>query len=312
MLVDTFLLEGECSDFQDIFKQEVKSAIPNIQLMTVYHCYLEDVDLDRIQAAIKELGLQCPVYYSKSYGILGFNPKTGKNMELMGKEVGTEYGCRGGDGGKGCTVVAYSGTGVRWVHVGAGRSMQESTTEVKAALGDADSVLVITDGTEKAAVDAFITSRGPPCYGGVAKPTAHAVPPHTQNFVVDAGGKREGVAHFFVGNAKSAQEAVCTLSFTGEAGDAGRQLLEGLPPGVSPSGVVGLFPCFTRGVNSYDAFDVEPDALGKVIPGTRMYGMFAHGEIGPPAGDVCVGGEVASAKHSGTSILAVHAATSAK
>lgn len=126
----------------------------------------------------------------------------------------------------------------------------------------------------------------------------------------DGEGNREEVRHFFISHAKSDSEAVATLSFTGEAAEAGQALMSELPSGLKPSGAVGLFPCFTRGVNTYDAFNVEPEALGKVIQGTRIYGMFAHGEIGPPEGKVCVGGDIESAKHSETSILAVHVAKS--
>lgn len=45
-------------------------------------------------------------------------------------------------------------------------------------------------------------------------------------------------------------QAVATLSFTGEAAEAGQALMSELPSGLKPSGAVGLFPCFTRGVNT--------------------------------------------------------------
>eukprot|EP00961_Rhodomonas_salina_P142192 1914720-Rhodomonas_salina.3 len=68
--------QGDCSDFQEVFKQEVKTQVSDIKFLTIYHCYLENADLDRIQQAIKwqpmegvvalgqEMGLRCPVYYS--------------------------------------------------------------------------------------------------------------------------------------------------------------------------------------------------------------------------------------------------------
>ncbi len=46
-------LKGDCSDFKDVFTQQVKSGVSDIKLLIVYHCYLENTDLDRIQAAIK-------------------------------------------------------------------------------------------------------------------------------------------------------------------------------------------------------------------------------------------------------------------
>ena len=78
---------------------------------------------------------------------------------------------------------------------------------------------------------------------------------------------------------------------------------------------VGLFPCFTRGVNLYDAEDVESGAIEKVLQqrkavDARIYGMFAHGELGPSefAGFASEAMTVPYKQHSGTSILAVHTA----
>ena len=72
---------------------------------------------------------------------------------------------------------------------------------------------------------------------------------------------------------------------------------------------VGLFPCFTRGVNKYDAEDVETAAIAQVVGASRrMYGMFAHGELGPAefSGFTREPTSVAHRQHSMTSILAVH------
>ncbi len=81
-------------------------------------------------------------------------------------------------------MVAYSGSGVRAVHIPAGKSVKELKPLLDAALDDANSVLVVTDGSDKADIEALIRARGPSCYGGVAKPSQHAVGPHTQNFVL--------------------------------------------------------------------------------------------------------------------------------
>ena len=56
------------------------------------------------------------------------------------------------------------------------------------------------------------------------------------------------------------------------------------------------------------------DAIGKVMVGVRMYGMFAHGELGPSsysgfASSAAV--PVPSEQHSMTSILAIHTAAAA-
>ena len=41
-------------------------------------------------------------------------------------------------------------------------------------------------------------------------------------------------------------------------------------------------PCFTRGVGQCGA-ELGPDELSAALPGVRLYGMFAHGELGPSA-----------------------------
>jgi hypothetical protein len=51
---------------------------------------------------------------------------------------------------------------------------------------------------------------------------------------------------------------------------------------------------------------VEVDAIGKVMVGVRMYGMFAHGELGPSSYSgfaSSAAGPVPSEQHSMTSIL---------
>jgi hypothetical protein len=46
---------------------------------------------------------------------------------------------------------------------------------------------------------------------------------------------------------------------------------------------VGLFPCFTRWVNQYGKENVESSQVVQELPQARVYGMFAHGELGPVA-----------------------------
>ena len=91
---------------------------------------------------------------------------------------------------------------------------------------------------------------------------------------------------------------------------AAAALLQKLPPALAPSGAVGAFPCFTRGVNQYGAEHVEPDELSAALPGVRLYGMFAHGELGPSRfsgfDSAAPAGGVPSEQHSMTSILALH------
>ena len=60
---------------------------------------------------------------------------------------------------------------------------------------------------------------------------------------------------------------------------------------------------------------VETGAIGEVMPGLRMYGMFAHGELGPSSFkgfSTTAAGPVASEQHSMTSILAIHTEAAGK
>jgi hypothetical protein len=43
----------------------------------------------------------CPVYLAETYGIIGFDEERQKNVELMEKGRGSEYGFVGGSGGRG-------------------------------------------------------------------------------------------------------------------------------------------------------------------------------------------------------------------
>ena len=56
---------------------------------------------DELLAAVSECAFVCPVYLSETYGILGYDEAAGRNLEFMEKGRGSEYGCRGGDGGQG-------------------------------------------------------------------------------------------------------------------------------------------------------------------------------------------------------------------
>ncbi|CAE7948571.1 unnamed protein product [Symbiodinium sp. KB8] len=51
----------------------------------------------------------------------------------------------------------------------------------------------------------------------------------------------------------------------------------------SPATAAGYFPCFCRGYNKYEENDVEPKAFegDGGLAGVPLFGMFAHGELGP-------------------------------
>lgn len=201
--------------------------------------------------------IRCPVYLSETYGILGFDRDLGKNIELMEKGRGTEYGCCGGAGGQGTVVVAFRGGG-----------MQVDTTGGQVP-EDATSVLIISD-------DSSPGLPKMPCtmYGGITK----------ANFQLREG-KFEQVSNLFFASITPNPHPVAIATVENDIADAVEDLKAKIPTSHHASGVVGLFPCFTRGINAFNRDNVEPDAVSdKLGPSCRIFGMFVHGELGPPAG----------------------------
>lgn len=223
---------------------------------------------------------QTPVLLADCYGILGYSARQGRNLELMEKGRGREYGGTGGRGGKGVVAVAFSG------------GFAASTEGLP---GDASAhMAVAANGSD---TGSFLRAHAAaPYFGGVAKAT----------FEYDRERRSfAAVPHFFV----SARATVGTSSFTSDPAGAVRQLVDQLPDGKKAE-TVALFPCFMRGVNEYGEPDVEPEAVSEVLPGVRLYGMFCHGELGPSR---CLGfdsqasPQEACRQHSMTTIVAVHA-----
>lgn len=64
--------------------------------------------LDAVQTARPAEGSACPVYLTETYGILGFDEETQRNVELMEKGRRSEYGFVGGSGGQGVLVAGFS------------------------------------------------------------------------------------------------------------------------------------------------------------------------------------------------------------
>merc|ERR1712066_603885 len=118
------------------------------------------------------------------------------------------------------------------------------------------------------------------------------------------------VPYFWVAS-REGTSPIGVSAFRGEASTAAAALLGQLPEGVAPAGTVGLFPCFTRGVNQYGKEDVESAAIVSSLPGAHVYGMFAHGELGPQSFSGYVGPQMQKphapcTQHSMTSILVIH------
>lgn len=94
------------------------------------------------------------MFLSETYGILGYDDDLGKNIELMEKGRGSEYGFCGGSGGQGCLVLGYSEGGV----IG--------TTEDFPA--NASSLMVLADQSGVLSKD---KADAPIHYGGITKTT---------------------------------------------------------------------------------------------------------------------------------------------
>ena len=275
MRVDTVLVREASS-----LAGRIKSVAPASAALNALVLMSLGLEHRQLLNAVSEAGVQCPVYVTETYGILGYDEGAGRNVELMEKGRGSEYGFVGGSGGQGCLVLAYSG-GAAAGHTAAWPA-------------DAASMMVVADGSGAFAAAA---ASAPLHYGGI-----------TKEAWVLSDGALQPVPFFWVASVAGGAAPVGVTTFTGEAGEAALGPLEQAP---GPVSAVGLFPCFTRGVNKYDAEDVETAAIAQVVGASRrMYGMFAHGELGPSRfsgfDSAAPAGGVPSEQHSMTSILALH------
>jgi len=275
MRVDTVLVREASS-----LAGRIKSVAPASAALNALVLMSLGLEHRQLLNAVSEAGVQCPVYVTETYGILGYDEGAGRNVELMEKGRGSEYGFVGGSGGQGCLVLAYSG-GAAAGHTAAWPA-------------DAASMMVVADGSGAFAAAA---ASAPLHYGGI-----------TKEAWVLSDGALQPVPFFWVASVAGGAAPVGVTTFTGEAGEAALGLLEQAP---GPVSAVGLFPCFTRGVNKYNAEDVETAAIAQVVGASRrMYGMFAHGELGPSRfsgfDSAAPAGGVPSEQHSMTSILALH------
>lgn len=231
------------------------------------------------------LGLHgvCPVYIADCYGIIGWDKAAKKNVELMGKGVGSEFGHAGGQGGEGVVVVAFRGDGF-------------APTSEEASLPEGSALhMVVSASSEKLSGGASGVA-----YGGVAK----------KCYRLEHSGDLQEVPRFAVSASSSASPTVVS-AFQGDAGEAAEAALKefSAAPEITAA---GYFPCFCRGFNKYGEDGAEPAAFAaKGLEGVKLFGMFAHGELGPVADKpvLCSPDAVPAATaetHSMTSILALY------
>jgi len=226
------------------------------------------------------LGLHgvCPVFVADCYGVIGWDEAAKANVELMEEGRGTEYGGPGGRGGQGVVVVAFRG----------GKHAASAGEEGLPA--DRGLHMVVrADGAPEAPAAGAV-------FGGVAKAC----------YRLEHSGDLVAVPQFAVST-----PAGVVSSFAGDAGEAAEAALKALPEASSPPVAAGYFPCFMRGVNQYGEDGVEPAAFASKGLGARLFGMFAHGELGPPKGAPVLCEAEAPPKadvemHSMTSILALY------
>ena len=282
MLVKSFLAQGAAVASSSAFAGKLSSlgGCDALVLLSlgVEHEYLVD--------AVHQVGIDCPVFLSETYGILGTDIDTGESIELMEKGRGSEYGYCGGSGGQGCVAVGYS------------QGVQTGYNADDFPLPNASTLMVIADQSGAWAQD---RESAPLHYGGITKST----------WRLDPATKRLApVPYFWVGDISGEPTGVST--FTDDAQEATTTLLAKIPSGYVASGSIGLFPCFTRGVNQYGKEHVEPQAAEKAMLKTatpaQVYGMFAHGELGPTSfGDfIRDPNTIPCTQHSMTTILSIH------
>jgi len=245
---------------------------------------------DSLIPVAKTVAPGVPVFLADCYGIVGFSPAAGRNIELMEAGRGREYGGVGGDGGKGLVAVVFSGGGV------------VADTDALPPAGAVAHMVVAKAGSD---VSSFLAQQATAFYyGGLAK-AAYRYVPLEERF--------EAIPYFFVSTLAVAENPVGATSFTADVKGAVGTLLSQMPAGSRPA-AVALFPCFMRGRNEYGINNVEPDAVSALLPGTPVYGMFCHGELGPRR---CLGfdsvekPQQSCTLHSMTTIVAIHAANSA-
>mmetsp|Transcript_61373 Transcript_61373/g.146209 ORF Transcript_61373/g.146209 Transcript_61373/m.146209 type:complete len:371 (-) Transcript_61373:187-1299(-) len=225
------------------------------------------------------LGLHgvCPVFIADSYGIVGWDKAAKANVELMEEGRGSEYGCVGGKGGKGVVVAAFRGG-----HIPSEEKLPENCGV---------HMMVTADGKPEH------QPSGGSVYGGVAKAC----------YKLEHSGDLVSVPGFAV----STPNGVVT-SFAGEASDAAKAAVGAIPDSAAPA-TAGYFPCFCRGVNKYGEDNVEPAAFASNgMSEVPLFGMFAHGELGPPQGEPVVSASESKPSevemHSSTSVLALYPA----
>lgn len=275
--IETFLVQGPVSASKLATVCAPLAAHLDLECLVLFSLGLSPELLASVSGGALGIRGTCPVYIADCYGIIGWDKAAGVNIELMEEGRGQEYGGVGGKGGEGVVVVAFRGSG----------HMPSAGEEGSLPAGCGLHMVVRASGGPTPPAEGVV-------YGGVAKACYKLG--HTGDLVQ--------IPQFAVST-----PAGVVSSFKGDAGAAAAAALGAVPAAAAPPSTAGYFPCFMRGVNQYGNDGVEPAAFAANGLGVRLFGMFAHGELGPPQGEpvVCSAGVQAAVEmHSMTSILALY------
>lgn len=283
--VETFMVQGDVNEASLSMKCAGLAGHMDLKTVVFFSLGVSEELIQRVAGGALGLHGACPVFVVDCYGIIGWDAKEGKNVELMEKGCGTEYGGVGGSGGKGVVVAAFRGP-AHTPTVGPGQLTLPGESHMLVCNAEAS--------FEPAASGAV--------YGGMAK----------KCFVMDSStGNLQEIERFAVSS--TVTSAVST--FSGEAADAASIMVKAMPDEAAGVNAAGYFPCFMRGINKYGRDGVEcADFLVSGLRKVKLFGMFAHGELGPPAGTALCGGPGAGGpvgekipleKHSMVSVLAL-------
>jgi len=281
MRIHSFLIRGDGSSLSSKLNSFTSLSLNALAFFSL------GIDHSKIIECALKFKTKCPVYLTETYGIIGYDEELQQNIELMEKGRGSEYGFRGGSGGQGCLVVGVT-------------DAVTGHSDLKIP-GKTSSLMVIAD-TSKTFERDYSSSTIPLHYGGIAK----------EAWIVSSNSSLERVPYFWIANQDESMP-IGVSAFKGDASSATKELLLKKPSGFKTD-CIGLFPCFSRGINQYNAENVESQAITSVLDindgaPTRIYGMFAHGELGPSNnfyGFVNDENDIKCEQYGMTSILSIH------
>lgn len=108
MLVDSFLVQGTTTGIASTIASRLISFPSPLDALVLFSLGADHACL--VDAVLGSPAVSCPnIYLTECYGIIGFDEQVGRNVELMEKGRGSEYGFVGGSGGTGCLVAGFSG-----------------------------------------------------------------------------------------------------------------------------------------------------------------------------------------------------------